>query len=99
MPDYTNTSQQRILKVLLALGGHEINGLAVGEIAKGINASPPNIVRDLANLDEAGIAEKITDTNRWRLTPRIPQIAMAMLNTLDRTEHKTAEVRQRFTRT
>ena len=98
MADYTNATQQRILRVLLALAGHEVNGLAPSEIAHGLNINQSNTTRDLANLREAGLAEQIPDTGRWRLTPRIPQIAVAMLQGVDRAQLKVTEVKQRYTR-
>ena len=95
---YRSNAQQRILRIAVYLGGHEINGLAPGEIAKGLDISAANTTHDLANLRLAGLAEQIPDTNRWRLSQRIPQIAMAMLDGLGRAEKKVAEVRNRFTR-
>lgn len=98
MADYTCASQQRILRVLLALGGHEVNGLSPAEIAHGLGISQPNTIRDLENLRIAGIAERIADSGRWRLSPRIPQIAVAMLSHIDRAQRRVDEVRQRYTR-
>lgn len=94
---YESAQVQRVLKVQMLLGGHEINGLAPGEIAKSLNISASDTTRALHNLMYAGIAEKIIDTDRWRLTTRLPQIAVAMLNNLDRSQAKLDEVRQRYT--
>lgn len=95
---YEVSSQQRLIRVLLALGGHEVNGRGCAEIARALNLTTVNVYRDLANLAIAGVAEKVPDTGQWRLSPRIPQIAVAMLNGIDRVERKTSEVRQRYTR-
>ncbi|MBL3601601.1 MAG: helix-turn-helix transcriptional regulator [gamma proteobacterium endosymbiont of Lamellibrachia anaximandri] len=95
---YKSNSQQRIVKILLFLGGHEVNGLAPGEIANGLSITPNNVTHDLANLRLAGVAEQLPESGRWRLTPRVPQIAMAMLNGISRAESKTNEVKNRFTR-
>lgn len=97
MSDYTNAAQQRILQVLLVLAGHEIDGLAPGQIATAVKTSASNVTRDLANLKEAGLAEQLEST-RWRLTPRVPQIAVAMLAALDRARSRVDEVTQRYTR-
>lgn len=94
---YRNESQQRGYRVLLALAGHEVNGIAPGDIAKGLRISASNATRDLANLRIAGLAEEL-EPGRWRLSPRVPQIAVAMLNGIDRSQSKVDEVRQRFTR-
>lgn len=95
---YRSESQQRILKILLTLGGHEINGLSPGEISKSLNIQPAHITRDLANLKIAGIAESIPETGRWRLTPKVPQIAMAMLREIEKREGFISETKQRYTR-
>lgn len=95
---YISKSQQRILRILVFLGGHEVRGLAPGEIARSLQILPANVTHDLANLREAGLAEPLPDTNRWRLTPRLPQIALAMLNRISSAKHRIQEVEQRYTR-
>lgn len=96
---YRSNGQQRVLRVLVFLGGHEVKGLAPGEIAKSLDISPSQVTHDLANLRIAGLAEQLPDSDRWRLAPRLPQIALAMLNGMDRAQSKLDEVRQRYTRT
>lgn len=95
---YQSNSQQRILRVMLALAGYEVEGLAPGEIAKGLKVTPSNVTRDLANLRIAGLAEEITDTGRWRLTPRLSQIGLAMLDNVNKAQRKVDEIQQRYTR-
>lgn len=95
--NYINGAQQRVLQALLVLAGHEIDGLAPGQIASALGTSASNTTRDLSNLKEAGLAESL-ESGRWRLTPRIPQIAVAMLNALDRASSRVDEVKQRYTR-
>lgn len=96
--EYANAAQERGYAVLMALAGHEVNGLAPGEIAKGINASASNVTRDLRVLAKVGLAEQITETNRWRLGPRLVQIANAFSLNLDRQRRRVDEVGQRYTR-
>lgn len=95
---YRNEGQQRVLRVMLALAGREIEGLAPGELAKGLVIDAANVTRDLANLFEAGIAEEITGTGRWRLTPKLVQIGVAMQLGVETAERKLAEAKQRYTR-
>lgn len=97
-PDYTNAAQQRGYKVLIALAGHEVTGLAPSDIAKHIGISLSNITRDLDNLRRAGLAEQIVDTNRWRLGPKLVQIANAFALSLDTSRRRLDEVSQRYTR-
>ena len=99
MPEnrYHSRSQQRVLQVLLLLGGHEVNGLSLTDINESLGISPSQAKGDLENLRIAGVAEQM-DTKRWRLTPRVPQIAVAMLNSIDRSERKLSEIKLRYTR-
>lgn len=94
--NYINAAQQRVLKIQMLLAGHEIMGLAPGEIAKAMRTSPSNVTRDLANLREAGIAEPL-DSGAWRLTPRMGQLALRILNALGEARKRVDEVAQRFT--
>jgi DNA-binding IclR family transcriptional regulator len=94
---YINAAQQRILAMLLRLAGHEIEGLAPSELASALHTSASNVTRDLANLREAGYAEKL-DNDRWRLTPRIVQISLAASTAFTRAQDRLDETRQRFTR-
>ena len=96
---YVNSSQQRILLVLMALFGHETQGRAPGELAEACQISPSAVTRDLANLRLAGIAEQMPDGNRWRLTPRLPQRALAMLDSIRHAASRVEEARNRYTRT
>lgn len=95
---YSSDSQQRVLKVLDLLFGHEITGLAPGEIAKSINATASSITRDLANLAEAGMAEEVQGTGRYRITPRLGSRALATLQTFDRAEQQLRDLSARFTK-
>lgn len=96
---YEVESQQRILRVLLSLSGHEVTGLAPGELAKGLELPGAQITKDLANLRIAGLAEEIVGTGRWRLTPRLVQIAVAFQLAVDTAERKLGEIKHRYTRT
>lgn len=97
--DYTSSSQQRILRLLIALGGNEFTGLLPSELARGTKTSASNVTRDLQNLKAAGLAEEIPDTNgRWRLGPKIVQIAIAHLNCRDRAKSRIDELNQRYSR-
>jgi DNA-binding IclR family transcriptional regulator len=94
---YLMAAQQRVLQTLVKLAGHEIEGLAPGEIAKAIRTTPSNTTRDLANLRESGLAESM-ESGRWRLTPRMAQIGLSVMKALDNAQSRVDETRQRFTR-
>lgn len=95
--DYTSGCQQRILKVLLALAGHEFEGMTPTELATAVAASQQNITRDLDNLKTAGLAERL-ETGRWRLGPKTIQVAVAFQVHLDRHQRRLDEINQRYTR-
>lgn len=96
--DYTNSSQQRILKVVMVMFGHEIDGLSPGQLAKLAGIKPSDATRDLDNLMQAGFVEKVPQGNAYRITPRVGQKAMAILHTLDQATRRVEETRNRFTR-
>ncbi|MBL8471375.1 MAG: hypothetical protein JNM98_06205 [Rhodocyclaceae bacterium] len=98
MADYENGSQQRLCQVIRALAGNEFGGVAPSEIARAVRATPSAITRDLANLAEAGFAEKIEQTGRWRLGPTVVQIATAFTTHLADAERRLTEINQRYTR-
>lgn len=94
--NYINAAQQRVLRLLLMLAGHELLGLAPNEMAKALHTGASNVTRDLANLKEAGLAELIPDTGRWRITPKLGQVAMRVLNALGESRRRVEETAQRF---
>lgn len=95
---YRSQSQQRVLQVLMALAGNEFGGVLPGELAKATRTTASNITRDLANLGIAGLAEEIPGTGRWRLGPKVVQLALAHLRHMDDIERRHSEVRQRYSR-
>jgi len=96
--DYINAAQQRLLKTVMLLAGNEFTGLAPSDLAKALQTNPSNVTRDLANLKEAGLAEQLPDTGRWRLGPKVIQIATAFSEHVQMTADRLAEIRQRYTR-
>ncbi len=98
MAEYNNKAQRRALDLLTILAGNEIHGLAPGDLAKAAEATPSTITRDLRVLADAGFVEQIEDTKRWRLAPRLVQIAIAHMNGMERARQKFDEVAQRYSR-
>ncbi|MGE3348174.1 MAG: IclR family transcriptional regulator [Ramlibacter sp.] len=95
---YTNDGQQRILRLINVLAGHEVTGLAPSQIAQQQSCSASLVTRDLANLQMAGFAEQVPDSNCWRLAPQVVQISIRHATALQRAEARLAEVTQRFSR-
>jgi DNA-binding IclR family transcriptional regulator len=94
--NYINAAQQRVLRILILLAGHEVTGLAPGEIAAAARTSASNVTRDLANLREAGLAEPL-ESGRWRITPLMGQLALRVSLALGDARKRIDEVQQRFT--
>lgn len=99
MSDYTNEGQQRILRLVMLLAGNEVTGLAPADIARQQGCSAPIVTRDLDNLRTAGFAEQVPETQRWRLSPEVVQIATRHMAALDRAEQSLSATRNRFSRT
>jgi len=98
LQQYANEGQQRILKLLQILAGHEITGLLPSDIARAQQCGASLVTRDLANLQLAGYAEQLPETGRWRLAPELVQIALKHMAALDRAQTRLDETRSRFSR-
>ena len=96
---YIKAAQQRVLQTILALAGNEFRGLTNAEVALAVGTSHGNALADVRNLEHAGLAERVpTDPTRWRLGPKLPQIALALLHARDRAQARVDEITQRYTR-
>lgn len=95
---YLSDGQQRVLRLLTVLAGHEITGLTPAEIAKAQDCSAPMVTRDLANLRAAGFAEQVPETGRWRLSPQIVQISIRHAAALGQARQRLDDITQRFSR-
>jgi DNA-binding IclR family transcriptional regulator len=98
MSDYTNDAQQRVMRAVLVLAGHEVHGLAPAQIARDMQVSPSVVTRDMANLEAAGWAERVPATGNWRLGPAPVQVALRHMSAMDQAEGRLAEIRQRYSR-
>ena len=103
---YVCEAQQRVLFVMMALAGHEFDGVSLTEISVALaqrtgktkNGQKNNVFRDLHNLKEAGLAEQLPDSDKWRLSPRLVQVATSYQRYIDRAAARLDETRQRFGR-
>lgn len=95
---YDNASQQRGFALAFLLAGHELQGLSPTDMARALNVTPPVITRDLYNLTQAGVVEKIETTGRYRLGPRLVRIALAHLAAMDEAEKRLAQLKKKYTR-
>lgn len=94
--DYSCAAQQRILKILLCLFGHEIDGLTPGQVAKLVGTTASNVTRDLWNLEAVGLVERLPGGDRVRVSPQMGRQALATLQTFDRAQRRLAELSARY---
>lgn len=64
---YECEAQQRLLKVVDALVGHEVDGVSAKDVAARTGTSSATAFRDLSNLQLGGWAEQLED-GCWRLS-------------------------------
>lgn len=95
---YHCASQQRVLKTLLCLFGHEIDGLVPSQVAKLVGSTPSQVTRDLWNLEEAGCIERLPGGDRVRISPSMGRKALATLHTFDRAQRQLSDLVNRYTR-
>ncbi len=90
---------QRALKCMIILAGHEHDGLANKTLTDAIGCDKSETTKTLKNLMHAGLAEQVPgQKNRWRLGPKLVQIALAHLHHIDKTQQRFDELKQRYSR-
>ena len=79
------------------LAGHEVLGLAPGEIAKGLGVPPSWVSQNLPALEaETGFVERVEGTNRWRLGVPLVRIAITVSTNLNQAKRQLDELSQRY---
>lgn len=88
---------RKVCELLRLLAGHELLGLAPGEIAKGLQVSASWVSVNLPALAaETGFVERVADTNRWRLGVPLVRIAFTVMNAHAESKRRLSEVGQRY---
>ena len=95
---YLCQSQQRVLRVLMALFGHEVKGMAPGQVAEASGVTPGAVTRDLWNLEHAGLVERLPDGDRVRISPRLGSKAVQTLAAFDQAQRQLTDLQARYTR-
>ena len=95
---YTTEAQQRLLSLIDLLAGHELRGLEPGALARALNCHASTMTRDLANLHQAGWAERTPESDAWRLSPHVIQLSLRHAAALAAGEQALRDVAQRFSR-
>lgn len=93
LPEHT----RKTCELLRLLAGHEVLGLAPGEIAKGLGVSAPWVSRYLPALEaETGFVHRVEGTNRWRLGVPLVRIAVTVSTNLNQAKRRLDELSQRY---
>lgn len=79
------------------LTGHEVLGLAPGEIAKGLGVSPSWVSINLPALEaETAFVERVAGTNRWRLGVPFVRMALTVMTNLNAERQRLEDTAQRY---
>lgn len=90
---------ERALAILELLAEHAVSGLTPGEISAGIASSKSCTTRDLAALRSLGYVEEARAPGRWRIAPKLPQLALHVQRSIESARHDVDQTQQRLTRT
>ena len=98
-PDTTPPLSEPIRKtceLFRLLAGHEVLGLAPGEIATGLGVPPSWCSRNLPALATTGFVEQVAGTNRWRLGVQFVRIATTVATNLNAARRQLDDIGARY---
>jgi len=78
------------------LAGHELLGLAPGEIAKGLGVTPSWVSVNLPALATTGFVEQVQGANRWRLGVAFVRIAVTVSTNLNQSKRQLDDISNRY---
>lgn len=78
------------------LAGHELLGLAPGEIAKGLGVPPSWVSQNLPPLTTTGFVEQVPGTNRWRLGVAFVRVATTVATNLNTARRQLDDISHRY---
>ncbi|MBP7645262.1 MAG: transcriptional regulator [Comamonas sp.] len=87
---------QKTCDLFRLLAGHELLGLAPGEIAKGLGVSPAWVSINLPALATTGYVEQVEGTNRWRLGVQFVRIALTVSTNLNKAKQQLDDLTSRY---
>lgn len=86
----------KVCDLFRLLAGHELLGLAPGEIAKGIEVNPSWVSTNLPPLATTGFVELVDGTNRWRLGVAFVRIATTVQTSMTQAKQRLEETSKRY---
>lgn len=88
---------RKTCELLRLLTGHEVLGLAPGEIAHALGVSPSWVSINLPALEaETGFVERVAGANRWRLGVPFVRIALSVMANLNAERQRLEETAKRY---
>ena len=88
---------RKVCELLRLLAGHEVLGLAPGEIAKGLEVGASWVSVNLPALAaETGFGERVEGANRWRLGVPLVRIATTVATNLNAARRQLDDISNRY---
>ncbi len=88
---------RKVCELLRLLAGHEVLGLAPGEIARALQVSPSWVSVNLPALEaETGFVERMAEANRWRLGVPLVRIATTVQTNLNAERQRLEQTAARY---
>jgi DNA-binding IclR family transcriptional regulator len=92
-------ASRRMLRLIVVLGGHEVDGLRPKQIREAMGIDAAAVTRDLADMKAEGFAERVPGREEaWRLGPKAIQIFRAYTLGIERMRARLEETEQRYSR-
>lgn len=96
-PPKLNDAIRKTCELFRLLAGHELLGLAPGEIAKGLGVAPSWVSINLpAIAAETSFLERVDGTNRWRLGVPFVRISVTVATNLAQARGRLDEISARY---
>lgn len=90
----------RAIRLIFALKGNAFEGLRLKQVAETAGQLPSTTLRDLELLAEEGVVERLAaDKDRWRLTPKLIQLALAHQAEMASVQQRVNDTVHRYSRT
>lgn len=91
------THTRKTCELFRLLSGHELLGLAPGEIAKALGVGAPWVSVNLPALEaETGFVQRVEGTNRWRLGVPFVRISVNVATQLANAKNRLDEITKRY---
>ena len=88
---------RKVCELIRLLAGHEVLGLAPGEIAKALDVGPSWVSVNLPALAaETGFVERVEGANRWRLGVPLVRIATTVATNLNAARRQLDDISNRY---